>query len=121
MKPLTDYELDKLACLESSQTYAASIRIQAGDRRSYCFSTSHYLDALIEANADHQSDTPPQRLTLRFTTGEVIVLGSSLERIEDRLAECHLRGLKTVEPRHASLFKSGPIILSITVHRKSEV
>ena len=121
MKPLTDQELEKLACLESSQIYTASIRIRADDRRAYCFATSHYLDALIEANADRQPNAPIQRLTLRFTSGEVVVLGSGLERIEDRLAESHLRGLKTVEPRHASLLKFGPIILSISVHRKEEV
>jgi len=121
MKSLTDHELQKLACMESSHAYTASVRIQAGDRRSYCFSTSHYLDALIETNADHQPNAPPQRLTLRFTTGEAVILGSGLERIEERLSESHLRGLKTVEPRHASLLKFGPIISSLTVHRKEEV
>jgi len=121
MKPLTDQELEKLACLESSQVYTASIRIRADDRRAYCFATSHYIDALIEANADGQPNAPPQRLTLRFTTGEAVILGSGLERIEERLSESHLRGLKTVEPRHASLLKSGPIIFSITINRKDEV
>jgi hypothetical protein len=121
MKPLTDQELDKLACLESSQTYTASVRIRADDRRTYCFSTGHYLDAVIEANTELRPGAPPQRLTLQFTSGEVVILGSGLERIEDRMAEGHLRGLKTVEPRHASLLKSGPVILSITVQRKEEV
>jgi len=121
MKTLTDHELEKLACLESSQTYTASVRIQTDDRRAYCFSTNHYIDALIEANADRLPNAPTQRLILRFTTGEVTVLGSGLERIEDRLSEGHLRGLKTVVPCHASLLKFGPVILSITVNRKNEL
>lgn len=121
MKSLTDHELEKLACMESSHLYTASVRIRADDRRTYSFATSHYLDAVIEANASSEGGTTRERLVLRFTSGEVIILGSGLERIEDRLSEGHLRGLKTVEPRHASLLKSGPIISSLTVHRKEEV
>ncbi|MBK8001297.1 MAG: hypothetical protein IPK15_21975 [Verrucomicrobia bacterium] len=121
MKSLTDQELDKLLCLESSQTYNASVSFRADDRRSYCFSTGHYIDAVIEANNDQRPGAPAQRLTLRFTSGEVMILGSGLERIEDRLAEGHLRGVKAVEPRYASLLKFGPVVLSITVQRKEEL
>ena len=52
---------------------------------------------------------------------EVVLLGSRLERIEDKLAEGHLRRLKTVQPRYASALKSGPLILSIIVKRKEEL
>jgi hypothetical protein len=121
MKSLTDHELQKLACMESSHAYTVSVRIRADDRRIYSFAVSHYLDAVLEAGSSREANTPPERLVLRFTSGEVTVLGSGLERIEDRLSEGHLRGLKTVEPRHASLLKSGPIISSLTVHRKDEV
>ena len=117
----SDPELQKLACLESSHTYTASIRIKADDRRTYHFATSHYIDAVIEGNSGREANVPPERLVLRFTTGEVTVLGSGLERIEERLAEGHLRGLRPVEPRYATVLKSGPNISSITVHRKTEV
>jgi hypothetical protein len=120
MKTLADHELDKLACLETSHAYTVSVRIRADDRRTYSFAVSHYLDAVVEANASPEGNIPRERLVLRFTTGEITALGSGLERIEDKLAEGHLRGLKTVEPRHASLLKSGPIISSLTVHRKEE-
>ena len=82
---------------------------------------SHYIDGVIEANASPETNAPRERLVLRFTTGEVTVLGSGLERIEDRLAEGHLRGLKTVDSRYASALKNGPIISSLTVNRKEEV
>ena len=82
MKSLTDHELDKLACLESSHIYTASIRIKADDRRTYSFAMSHYIDGVVEANSNREANAPPERLVLRFTTGEVTVLGSGLERIE---------------------------------------
>jgi hypothetical protein len=118
---VTDHELEKLACLESSHTYAASIRVKADDRRTYFFATSHFIDGVIEANSDRVANVPPERLVLRFTTGEVTVLGSGLDRIEDRLAEGRLRGLKTVDPHHVSVLRSGPVILHISVERKNEV
>ncbi len=121
MKSLTDHELDKLACLETSHAYTASVRIRADDHRTYSFAVSHYIDAVVEANASPEANAPRERLVLRFSSGEVTVLGAGLERIEDKLAEGHLRGLKTVEQRHASLFKSSPIISSLTVNRKEEV
>ena len=121
MKSLTDHELQKLACMESSQAYTASVRIRADDRRIYSFAVSHYLDTVVEADASPEANAPRERLVLRSTTGEVTALGSGLERIEDKLAEGHLRGLKTVEPRYANVLKNGPIISSLTVHRKEEV
>ena len=121
MKSLADHELEKTACMESSHAYTASVRIRADDQRNYSFAVSHYIDAVVEANASPETNAPRERLVLRFTTGEITALGSGLERIEDKLAEGHLRGLKTVEPRHASVLKSSPIISSLTVHRKDEV
>lgn len=121
MKSLTYHELEKLACLESSLIYIASIRIRADDCRTYSFAMSHYIDGVVEANPNRDGDAPPERLVLRFTTGEVTALGSGLERIEDRLAEGHLRGLKAAEPRYVNALKSGPIISSITVQRKDEL
>lgn len=118
---LTDHELQNLACLEFSHTYCASIRIKADDKRTYHFATSHYIDGMIEGSAGREVNAPPQRLVLRFTTGEVMVRGSRLERIEDQLAEGHLRGLKSVESRYAGMLKCGPIISSITVQRKEDV
>jgi hypothetical protein len=50
-----------------------------------------------------------------------VVLGSRLARIEDRLADGNLRGLKSVEPRYATALESGPIIFSITVTRKADL
>jgi hypothetical protein len=82
---------------------------------------AHYLDGIHEANPAKDGGGTPERLTLRFTTAEVVVLGSRLERIEDKLAEGRLRGLRTIEPRLAAAIESGPIIFSITVNRKNEV
>lgn len=118
---LTKRELEGLACLESSQLSAASIAIKADDGRTYLFATYHYLDGVREANSAKDAGGSAERLILRFTTGEVVVLGSRLERIEQRLAEGRLWGLKTIASRYAAALETGPIILSITVTRKVDV
>lgn len=118
---LTKRELEGLACLRSSPLSAASIAIKADDGRTYLFATYHYLDGVREAKSTQGGGGAGERLILRFSTGEVIVLGSRLDRIEERLAEGRLWGLKTVPSRYASALETGPIILSITVTRKVDV
>ena len=118
---LTKRELEGLACLRSSPLSAASIAIKADDGRTYLFATYHYLDGVREANSSKEASGSRERLILRFTTGEVVILGSRLVRIEERLAEGHLWGLKTIDSRYATALETGPIILSITVTRKADV
>jgi hypothetical protein len=118
---LSDAELKRLACLDKHDGYCASVCVKADDGRAYSFASAHFLDGIHEANVASEGDAPPERLVLRFTTGEVVVLGSRLERVEDALSEGHLRGLKTINPRYAAFLKTGPLVLSITVNRKSDV
>ena len=118
---LTKRELEGLACLRSSDLSAASIAIKADDGRTYLFATYHYLDGVREANSAKGASGSAERLILRFTTGEVVIVGSRLERIEVRLAEGRLWGLKTIASRYATALETGPIILSITVTRKVDV
>src|SRR5258705_5304398 len=93
---LTARDLEDLACLEKPHFNTASLRIEADDRRTYFFAVSHYLDGVLEGNPDPEATGARERLVLRFTTGEVTILGFGLNRIENRLAEGGLRGLKTV-------------------------
>src|SRR5262245_4732143 len=108
-------------CLQTADPSSVIINIRADDGRTYLFATAHYLDGVHEANSAKDDDSAPERLTLRFTTGEVVVLGSRLTRIEDLLAEGKLRGLNPVAPRHAAAVERGPIILSITINRKTDI
>ena len=110
-----------LACLRSPPLSPASIAIKADDGRTYLFATYRYLDGAREANSAKDASGAGERLTLRFTTGEVVILGSRLERIEGRLAEGRLWGLKTIASRFSTALETGPIILSITVTRKVDV
>ena len=121
MNNQTTAEKDKLSCLEFSLKQTASIRVKSDDGRSYFFSTSHFLDGIQEANPDLTNDAPPERLTLRFTTGDVVMLGSSLGRVEDRLTEGTLRSLQTVAPRFVGVIRTTPVILSIRVQRKEQL
>jgi hypothetical protein len=114
-------ESERLSCLESAHNHAGSLRVRADDERVYAFSTHHYLDALLEANPQPGEAHARERLVIRFSTGEVIVLGSGLERVEEALSEGRLRGLKTIEPRLASQLRHPPLIVSLSVHLNPQV
>jgi hypothetical protein len=117
--PNPDPDHEKHACMVLSHLPAGSIRIETDDRRAHCFATGHYVDGVIEANANAAKTTDsPERLTLRFSSGEVIILGKALDCIEDRLAEGRLRILRRLSPRYGAVLKHGPFIFSITVNRK---
>ena len=118
---LTDTELKRLACLDKSHVTVATLTMVADDGRSYTFATAQFLDGLHEGNNSNDAHAPRERLMLRFTTAEAIVLGSRLDGIQEALGTGCLRRLKTIQPRHASALKSVPVILSIIVNRKDEL
>jgi hypothetical protein len=116
----SDGELKRLACLETWNGAVAVVTFVADDGRGYTFATAQFLDGLHECRSASEPNAPCERLVLRFTTGDAVVLGSRLDRIEEGMAAGCLRRAKTIHPRHASAVKSGPVILSIIVNRKDE-
>ena len=114
-------EGERLSCLESTPAHCNSVRVHADDHRLYAFSLSHYLDSVVEANPHRGPGDPPERLALRFATGEIVVLGSGLDRVEEALSEGRLRGMKVIEARLASQLRHPPVILSLSVNQNPEV
>ena len=116
----SDAELKRLACLETWNGAVAAVTFVADDGRGYTFVTAQFLDGLHECHSASEPNAPRERLVSRFTTGDAVVLGSRLDRIEEGMAAGCLRRVKTIHPRHAGALKTGPVILSITINRKDE-
>ena len=107
-------------CLGTAGKHIVALRVSADDQHDYLFGLVHFIDGEHFANPEIESDkqAPPERLTLRFTTGEVIVLGRSLGRIVKSLQEGELFFIQPAERRYAELQPTGVFISSITVARK---
>jgi hypothetical protein len=56
----------------------------------------------------------PQKLSLAFSTADVVVLGWQLSRLTDKLQENSLAAIRVLSKRYAQVDK-GPFIASITI------
>ncbi len=107
-------------CLGTAGKHIVALRVSADDQHDYLFGLVHFIDGEHSANPEIESDkqAPPERLTLRFSTGEVIVLGRALGRIVRSLQEGELFFIQAADRRYADLQPTGVLISSITVTRK---
>jgi hypothetical protein len=94
------------------------LRVQADDHRVYLFTVHHFVDGVLEANPDPAPTAPAQRLTLRFTTGELVILGTGLDRIENWLNEGFLRALRPLTRPYPDVTGQFVLIDSIVVKPK---
>jgi hypothetical protein len=97
-----------------------ALRVTADDQHDYLFGLVHFVDGERTANPDIESDknASPEKLILRFTNGEVVILGQSLGRIAKTLQEGNLSYIQSADKRYAELQPTGVLISSITVTRK---
>jgi hypothetical protein len=108
----------KPLCYTSEFRHINGLTVEADDQRVYLFSQHHWVDGLLDANPDPSPSAPAQRLTLRFTTGELVILGTGLGVIEDRLSEGHLRALRPLTRPYPDLTGHPVLIYSIVVKLK---
>jgi hypothetical protein len=71
----------------------------------------------LEPNPDDGEDknAPPQRLTLAFSTADVVILGWRLGRLADLLRENNLATVHVLPKRYADLDRGGPFVASIVI------
>jgi len=105
---------------ETTHKHCFALGIPADDGHEYFFGTAQFLDAELAANPAIQqnADAPPERVHVRYATGEVVILGCRLRKLADLIQRGELKNLKPAMKRYASLRQSGPMISSIVVTRK---
>jgi len=91
------------------------------------FPTSQLIDYTLEPNPDAEDDNggraqapPPQKLTLAFSTADVVVLGWRLGTLADKLRENDLATVHVLPKRFGELDRSKPFVASITVEPITE-
>jgi len=116
----SDRRAETNPCIGTSGKHLVALRVTVDDRHDYLFGLVHFIDGEHTANPSIESDkyAAPEKLVLRFTTGEVVVLGRSLARIVKALQESDLAYIQPADRRYAELQRSGVLICSISVARK---
>ncbi len=75
---------------------------------------SHKTKSVSIVRTDTCQNEPPQKLSLAFSTADVVVLGWRLGHLADQLQENSLAAVRVLPKRYAEVDK-GPFIASITI------
>ena len=75
------------------------------------------IEYTLEANpdADDDKNAPPQKLSLAFSTADVVILGWRLGLLADRLQENDLAAVRALPKRYADMDRHVPFVASIAV------
>ena len=105
------------SCYESSNSYAACIEFHKDKHHRRGFNASQLIDYTLEPNsdADDDNDAPPQKLSLAFSTADVVVLGWRLGFLADKLRENKLAAIGILPKRYAELERTPVFVSAITI------
>jgi len=111
-------------CFDSDTRAGSFIEFQPSPESRLGFAFAQLLHYSLEANpeAEGNKDAPPERLTLGFSTADVVVLGARLVRLTDLLREHKLAVVRSLSGRYRHVESSAPWVGEIAVRRldKSE-
>jgi len=81
------------------------------------FHASQLIEYTLESNPDAKDnkDAPSQKLSLAFSTADVVVLGWRLDRLADYLHENKLAAVGILPKRYADLERNKPFVTSIKI------
>ncbi len=79
-------------CYESANKYCACVEFRLDDEVRHGFSANQLIQYSLEPNPDagDNKNAPPQKLSLAFSTADVVILGWRLARLADCLRENNL-------------------------------
>jgi hypothetical protein len=109
--------LSKEDCYSTSGKYCACIEFHPTEHQRRGFHTSQLIEYTLEPNPEAEEDknAPPQRLSLVFSTADVVILGWGLERLADKLQENDLATVRAHPKRYGELERFKPYVTSIAI------
>src|SRR5207249_4361519 len=95
-----------------------AIGVTTDDGREYFFAASQFLDAELAAHSHNgEKGDAPERLRVRYVSGEILILGRGLRRLAEMLQRGELENMRPIDQRYTGL-RHGLLITSITITRK---
>ncbi|HUI08293.1 MAG TPA: hypothetical protein VL486_14935 [Verrucomicrobiae bacterium] len=109
--------LTKEDCYTSSGKYCPCIEFHLNEKCRHGFHTGQLIHYKLEPNPDAGEDknAPPQKLTIAFSTADVVILGWRLGRLADLLRENDLATVHVLSKRYADLDHGRPFVASIII------
>ena len=105
------------SCYATSGRYCACIEFHLSEHTRRAFHSSQLIEYTLEPNpdADDDKNEPPQKLSLAFSTADVVVLGWRLGHLADKLQENDLAAVCVLPKRYAAAVGHGAFVASITI------
>ena len=107
----------KEECYESAISYAACIEFHRDEQHRRGFNVSQLIDYSLDPNPDAADDKsePPQKLSLVFSTADVVLLGWRLDRLGNLIRENKLVAVGILPRRYAELDRAKVFVSAITI------
>ena len=104
-------------CFQTANAYAACIAFHPDAQHRRGFNASQLIDYSLDPNPDAGDDktAPPQKLSIQFSTADVVLLGWRLDRLADYLDENKLAAIGVLPKRYADLDRAKVFVASITI------
>jgi hypothetical protein len=98
-------------------TYAACIEFHLDEHRRRGFNSSQLIAFSLDPNPDAGDDKnqPPQKLSLTFSTADVVVLGWRLGLVVDYLRDNRLSAVGILPKRYVELERTAAFISAIVI------
>jgi hypothetical protein len=104
-------------CIEETDHSVLLLDFLARDGRIHGFPYSQLVNYLLDPNPEVQrgGDTPPDRLTLLFSTHDVIITGWRLNALRPLLHSARIAAVCAADPRYANVARNKPFVAEIIV------
>ena len=106
-------------CIEESEHPILMLDFHSRDGRIHGFPYSQLINYLLEPNPElqHGKDAPPDRMTLSFSTHDVIVTGWRLLALRPLLLSAKLAALCAAGTRYTNVARTKPFVAEISVKK----
>ena len=104
-----------------SDTQTAALNVFADDGISYLLPYAQFLYAERVPNPrlEKEPDAPPEKMLMRFASGDVVVLGSGLKRLEMNLQKYELKFVKSADRRLAATLNTHIAAVTVNLNKES--
>lgn len=104
-------------CYHTASKYCACIEFHLDEGRRHGFNSSQLIHYTLEPNADAGEDksVAPQKLTVAFSTADVVILGWQLETLANKLRDNNLAGVRLCSKRGGQPDNKNVLVASIKI------
>jgi len=96
--------------------YCACIQFHLDEHHRHGFNTSQLIEYRLEPNPDAEDKNAPlQKLTIVFSTADVLLLGSNLGLLADKLRENDLASVHVQPKRYSGIDRNAPFVTVVKI------